>query len=272
MEKPRQFEIITACLESDAETRNRRPGRQTGGNNKEDHLITKSYPMSGIGKFFNYLFTGRFDKIIAALRKRIPLSIYNRAAGWIFELDREGYDGANSTAKFPEGYSYRFAERDELPECSRMVGLNVEEFYRRYDYGDRCYAIFDGNRPVNINWIHAGSCYVRGMGFKHSADEKEYYIYGIMTDQSQRGKGLYKNCLVYLAKNLFKEDALRLNQMVEDGNDAVLHTLPKLGYKKTRRIKHTTFLGIKKTNVIELIDGSRKQKLFIFPPRDLFTI
>jgi ribosomal protein S18 acetylase RimI-like enzyme len=228
--------------------------------------------MSGTGKFFKYLFTGRFDKIGAAFAEWVPSVLYHRAAGWIFELDRKSHDSTKLTAQLPDGYNCRFAEREELHDCSKMIGLEVEEYYRRFEFGDRCYAVYTDIKPVNLNWIHAGSCYVRGMGYDHNAENDEYYIYGIMTDPSQRGKGLYKNSLIQLAEYLFNKDGSKLIQMVEDGNTAVLHTLPKLGYKKTKRLKHITLLGIRKTTVTDLADNSKKRKLFIFPPRELFII
>jgi len=228
--------------------------------------------MSGIGSFFKYLFTGRFDKIFSALGERIPNLIYHRSAGLIFELDRVNYEETKSNAIIPDGYIIRFAEREELPACALMIGLDVNEFYRRHDCGDKCYTVFIENQPVNINWIHGGSCYVRGMGYSHSANKNDYYIYGIMTDRSQRGKGLYKNCLINLADTLFEQNAGRLIQMVEDGNDAVLHTLPKLGYKRTRRIKHLTLFGIKRTTTTDLTDNTKKSELFVFPPRNMFII
>ncbi len=75
-----------------------------------------------------------------------------------------------------------------------------------------------------------------------------------------------------LADYLFGKNAGRLIQMVEDGNTAVLHTLPKLGYKKTVRIRHLAVLGIRLTTVTGLLSGQTVRKLFMFPPRDLFII
>lgn len=228
--------------------------------------------MAGISKFIGYLFTGRFDKIAAAVRERIPSSIYHRAAGDIFELNSENYEKTKTQAQFPDGYICRFAEKDELADCSRMIGLDVGEYNRRFDNGNKCYAVFSANRPVNLNWIHKGSCFVRGMGYTHVANDNDYYIYGIMTDLSERGKGLYKNCLMELADYLFRKNAEHLIQMVEDGNTTVLHTLPKMGYKKTKRIRHLVVLGVRITSVTCLPSGHRVRKLFMFPPRDLFII
>jgi RimJ/RimL family protein N-acetyltransferase len=228
--------------------------------------------MSGLRKFFEYLFGGRFDKIIGAIRQRIPPFIYYRAKGYIFELHNEDHDQSAPPPRFPEGYAPRLACREEMPECSRITGHNVDEFYRRYDAGDLCYGVFDGKRPVNINWIHRGGCYIRGMGYFHNGDNNDSYIYGIMTDRAEQGKGIYQNCLRSLADYLFENGDKKLVQMVEDGNEPVLHTLPGLGYRKVKIVKYSCMLGIKHTVAVDVGERRTARRFFIGAPRGVYII
>ena len=225
-----------------------------------------------VSKFFGYLFSGRFGKIFSAVRERVPYTLYHRGGGSIFELTIDDHGAHDVRAKFHENYRCRPAIRDEMPASAKMTDLDTGEYYRRFDAGDICFTVFDNKRPANLNWIHRGSCYIRGMGYIHVGGEKDYYIYGIMTDSSERGRGLYKNCLIELARFLFDHGAEKLIQMVEDGNEPVLHTLPKLGYKRTTTIRHLTILGIKSTKVFDTVGGLLSRKLFVKPPDDMYII
>jgi hypothetical protein len=93
-----------------------------------------------------------------------------------------------------------------------------------------------------------------------------------MTDPAKRGKGLYKNCQQKLAGYLFENGAEKLMQMVEYDNLPVLHTLPKLGYKKTKVISHVTVFGIKYTATLDLADGRTRRSIFLRIPRAMYIV
>ena len=156
--------------------------------------------------------------------------------------------------------------------CAELTGLKVEEYYRLFDAGDECYGVFRDGRPVNINWIHRGSCYIRGMGYLHKGSDKDYYIYGIKTADSEQGKGLYKNCLAEISRYLFGRRADKLIQMVEEGNAPVFHTLPKLGYNETLRIHNVTMAGLRRTIVTDINNKRKTGRIYLKPPEGTFVI
>ncbi len=228
--------------------------------------------MGSLGKLVSYARTGEFDKIGRAVAERVPWWLFHRGQASVFEVRRSGHAAAVSGTTLPHGYACRLATRDEMAACSRITGIDVAEYLRRFDAGNICYGVFAGGRPVNINWVHAGACYVRGMGFALDSGPGDKYVYGIMTDPAERGKGLYKSCLVNLAEYLFASGAERIIQMVEAGNTPVLVTLPQLGYTKTHEIRYITIFGMKRTTVVDLTTNRCTTHRFVSTPNDRFVI
>ncbi len=228
--------------------------------------------MSGPSKFFKYLLTGQFCKLARGFIDSFRLYIFRSAKAYIYELNIAGepLDGGDPT--FPEGYQCRIMEKSDIPACAALSGHSVDEVDHRIEAGDFCFGVFQDNRPANINWIHIGSAYVRGYGYIHTAGENDYYIYGIVTDPDERGKGLYKNCLKELSRYLCKKGAEKLIQLVEDFNAPVLHTLPKLGYSKTKIAKYTFLLGIKYCSTFDITTGRTYGNIFFRTPRHPYTI
>jgi len=210
--------------------------------------------------------------ILNTLSRIFGRGLFKYDRGYIFELDRETFEEKRPRAVFPNSYESRLARPEEYAAVSRVADLPKEESARRTRAGDICFGVFEGDRPANVNWVHPGGCYVRGAGYIHRADKSEHYIYGIVTDPSERGKGLYKNALYDLAEYLFQDGATRLIQMAQDGNAPVLHSLPKMGYKMTKEYIHYRILGIKYTVSRNLSEGTGDRDIFITPPRDLFVI
>ena len=225
--------------------------------------------MANPGKFFSYLVRGQFGRIGSALVERLPLWLYRRTRAFIFVAPAVR---PSELPELPHGYHCRPAVESDLPALSRLIGFPVSEYERRFNHGDLCYAVFEGDRPANLNWIHFGSCFVRGAGFSLHAEPGDAYIYGIYTGPSERGKGLYKKALVHLADHLAENGARRLVQMVEDGNAPVLHTLPKLGYTVTTTISHLCLFGLKVTKCRDERDGSISCQVFVRSPGKLFEI
>jgi ribosomal protein S18 acetylase RimI-like enzyme len=228
--------------------------------------------MGDSSKLFKYLFTGQFGKLVRGFGDRFRRYIFHRAKAYIYELNIADNPSDNYEPTFPEGYRCRLMEKGDIPACAALSGHTAENFSRRIEAGDFCFGVFQDIRPANINWIHIGSTYVRGYGYIHTAGENDYYIYGIVTGMDERGKGLYKNCLKELTRYLQKRGAEKLIQLVEDFNAPVLHTLPKLGYSKTKIIQHTYLLGIKYCSTFDITTGRKSGNIFFRTPRRPYTI
>lgn len=261
----REFDISWMHGDSD-------PGSRSGPSPNPTIPDHHQNEMSRTRQVIHLLGGVQFREIFRAIRRTTPAWLFRSGRAHIFELNKQTYLQDKRPHSFPRDYSARYVSRDELPAVAAVGGVIESECFRRFDYGDKCFAVFQASRPTNINWIHYGTCYVRGLGYIHLGQRKDAYIYNIFTDPAQRGKGLYKNALIRLSDELFQSGSELLVQMVEEGNAPVLHTLPKLGYAATKTILHVSLWRIKYTLVRNVADDTINQRLFMNPPPDVFFI
>jgi len=213
-------------------------------------------------------FATRAGRLVAAARFRT----FGSGRADVFELDRPAGVVPPSRAAYPAGYVFREAERGEAAACSRVMKLPEAESRRRFEAGDECWVVAHGARVAAVIWVHDGPCYVRGLGYLHEGPSGEKYVYGIVTDPADRGKGLYKNALEDLAARLFSDGATRLVQIVEAGNAPVLATIPRLGYRRTRSIETLLVLGVRRTVVTAVERGTPEETWRVAAPRGRFAI
>lgn len=225
-----------------------------------------------LGKFAKYLCNGQFAQIVSSISERVPRWLYYKGRAYLFELTQSDEPLDVRSPSFPESYLFRIVQREEMLACSRLTGLEKRECYRRLDAGDLCFGVFSPNGLANVAWVHTGSCFIRGMGYFFQGSAHDHYIYGIMTDYTERGKGLYTNCLRQVDTYLFNNNATRLVQMVEEGNMPVLKTLPQLGYKQTKLISHIIIFWINRTVVRDITHNTVKRTWFLMFPKHLFII
>ena len=211
-------------------------------------------------------------RILNKLGRLFGRRLFKYDKGYLFELACQTFKGNNSDPSYPDGYLSRLATTEESSYIGGICDLPDSEINRRFESGDICFGVFNGSSPANVNWIHVGSCYVRGTGYIHRAEDNEKYVYGIVTDSSERGRGLYKNALIDLAHYLFKSDTSKIVQLAQEGNEPVLHSLPKLGYKLRKQITHFRILGIKYTVIRGIEDKTVRRDLFFREPKDIFFV
>ena len=177
--------------------------------------------------------------------------IFCRRKAYLFE-ERLCANVAESAGEIPGSGRCEFREvaPDQLPQCAALAELPPAEIERRYGCGDRCFGVFAAGRLVNVNWLHFGSCYVLGLGLLLDFDRTACYLYGVFTDPAYRGRSIYRLALAEIAVRLSSRGVNRIVQVVEEANDAPLHTLPKLGYQLGGVIHHTTVFHVKMTSVL----------------------
>jgi GNAT superfamily N-acetyltransferase len=206
--------------------------------------------MHTIRKAFGYLIRLDFDKIWRAITDRIPSWMFRRSLAYIYELQIESTEADNeSRLNLPEGYVFRKIDLDGLSACSAMVGLPAEEYLRRHRAGDLSYGVFFQHQPVNVNWLHFGPCYVRGLGYQFNTESSDCYIYGIVTSPDHRNRGIYKSTQPELIRIARSQGAQRVIQVAMEANIAVKATLPKCGYEIVGTVHHRSVFGIRWTIV-----------------------
>ncbi len=207
--------------------------------------------MNTIHKALSYLVRFDFAKIGAAIADRIPAWLYRRNVAYIYQLQIEAVaaDSDKSEMSLPEGYCFRKAASDDLAACAEMARLPAAEYSRRHRAGDLLYGIFAQQTPINLNWLHFGPCYVRGLAYQFDTEPSNCYIYGVVTSPDYRSRGFYKSAQRELIRVVRLHGSRRIIQVAMTGNAAVLATLPKFGYKIVGVLCHRTLFGVKWTTI-----------------------
>jgi len=191
----------------------------------------------------------------------------------VFELrDLAGIAQSQAGVCLPEGYSFRQATLEELPACAELAETPLDEYRRRCRGGDQCYGTFWDGEPVNLSWLHFGSCYVYGLGLLIEAQPSECYLYNVLTDPGHRGRGLYKNTQRILIEMLASRGITRVRQVVAIDNTVPQIALPKLGYELNQVIRHKCIGGLKITTILDAAGAVASRRLFWWAPVGVFRI
>ena len=197
--------------------------------------------------------------------------IFRRKTGALFvlRLNGEGTAATNSIA-LREGYKFQEATPDDLPACAAVAGIGLEECNRRITEGNRCFVTFYDNEPVNLNWLHVGCYYVRGLGYSNEEENGAGYLYNLYTHPDHRGKGLYKAALINMVNILSRQGITCFHQIVVSDNKIPFAVLPTLGYGNARNISHTRICGLKFTVARDPSGKVLSRSIFVYPPKNLF--
>jgi hypothetical protein len=199
--------------------------------------------------------------------------VFKHDVFYVFELGMERAQRAISGKDtLAEGFEFRSATLDDVLRDTELAPRERAEYERRFAAGDHCYAVFDGSNCVNLNWIHFGSCYVRGAGLLLELTGRDGYVYGVVTRPSHRGLGLYAAAQARLVNLLVRDRIPRFLQLVSANNMAPLRVLPGLGYERTQAVRSLTAFGGKRTVIQELATMTTIQQHHWRSPSQIFRI
>src|SRR5262245_53680646 len=95
---------------------------------------------------------------------RFAPNLFCRRRAYIFALSPTSHAGTPSNhPALPAGHSFRVAHPAELNDLCAIAGVSRQASKARWEAKDNCYAVFDGEQAVNMNWVHKGACFVRGL-------------------------------------------------------------------------------------------------------------
>jgi RimJ/RimL family protein N-acetyltransferase len=216
--------------------------------------------------------------VIPAVKKGINLrhfvkNIFCYRRAYIFTLSYSSQvSGSNRHSNLPPALLFRRANPEDIDSLARVAGISPQTIKRRWEAGDRCYAVFEDMRAVYMNWVHLGTCFVRGLGYYHKSPQNHAYVYGVFCHPLARGRGIYTNALRLVADDLFQGGISEIVQLVEAENKIVSGTLPRLGYIKVKEITNTRFLGARFTKVTDQICRCITREHYLLLPRGIYVI
>ncbi len=213
-------------------------------------------------------------KAAALFRNHVLDSIYCNQKAYIYSLSPTNKSHTRlSGVPLPPDCSFRLFASDEIPILSSLMGSDsTASAQHRLDSGDICYGVFIRNEAVNMNWVHLGPCFIRGLGYRHNALPTQAYIYNVYTFPTMRRQGIYTNALRLLAESLFANGISQITQLVTTNNNTVITTLRTLGYKRIKSVIHKRFCGLHYTKVIDVNEGTVSRYGYIRMPSDVYII
>ena len=132
-----------------------------------------------------------------------------------------------------------------------MQGAPQDVALKRWDAGDICQCGFVEGSIAHIKWIHIGPFFIRGLGYSHDTLSNCAYSYSVYTLPVFRGRGIYKASIQFTASYLFQKGIGELIAIVMADNAIVLHTLPSLGWQRSKSLFHCRLFGIRYTSVTD---------------------
>jgi hypothetical protein len=215
-------------------------------------------------KASRYILDGNLKGLIWAVLRTIAPGVYRRGRAYIYELEH-----LSDNVLFPETYEFR-----KTNDIKALVDFGLEKRIceKRLKAGDWCFAGYKGAKIVSVIWGHTGPYYVRGMGYWHRSNQDDCYVYGAMTKPDERQKGLFKALKYLISKELLKSTSGKITALVDAENTVSSKTNQNMGYREVKVIEHTTLFWIKKTKVLHHDTNNMEQRLFIFPPSDVYVI
>ena len=229
--------------------------------------------MKSLWKAVQYLLHGQFGPLLAGLQRRLPPFLFRYSRGDLFELHCPStLQPPQNAACFPADYDLSEFYSEHIEICAALSGLPSHELRRRFENGDRCIGVVQSDQPVNVNWLHYGSCYVRGLGLRIDLGTNDCYLYGVVTATEHRGKGLYRQSQLKLIQLLQSGGLNRIVQLVEKGNEVPLKTLPKLGYQLLWSIRHLTIMGVQRTIILDTQGRVISRQYHLRQPADVVCI
>jgi len=162
---------------------------------------------------------------------------------FIMKLDSEAITEPNSGLVLKElAYS-------DIDRMLKVMYLSRDGLEKRFESGQRCFAVLDGDQIVTYFWARFRSRKLDDMTFEFAIGPRQVWFYNAVTVKSVRGRGHYPNIIRYMAQTLKSEGFDEFFIDAEQRNHASIRGMEKSGCKNVARISMKKLLWKVKYNV-----------------------
>lgn len=133
--------------------------------------------------------------------------------------------------------------RIDIQKMIEVMYLQEDDINRRYDNGDRCYAVMEGEKIATYVWVQFKIHWMEELFLKFKLTPKQVWLYNGVTIKSARCKGYYKNILRYMDKVLRAENFTEVYGYAEERNLPSIRGLEKAGYVRVVLIRMKKILS-----------------------------
>lgn len=151
--------------------------------------------------------------------------LYENNARYIFKLNLSSAVDADPALVIKE---------ITIADINRMLDvmyINSVELQKRFDHGDRCFAVLDENKIISYFWARFADREFPELHLKFNLHSNQTWMYNAITVKAARGRGLYPNIIRHMAKVLMNSGIDEAFIDVDPDNIASRRGLEKAGCK-----------------------------------------
>jgi RimJ/RimL family protein N-acetyltransferase len=134
----------------------------------------------------------------------------------------------------------------KLSDIDRMLDvmyLTKADIYNRFNRGERCFAILDGEDITTYFWAQFGPKQLDKLSMTFNLRPNQTWFYNAITVKKARGRGYYPNIIRYMVKALKTEDFNEFFIDVEETNRASIRGMEKAGFKRVVKVQMRKILS-----------------------------
>ncbi|MCX5633506.1 MAG: hypothetical protein NTW93_07530 [Phycisphaerae bacterium] len=208
----------------------------------ELHITMKTDRLIKSGKNDNQIFTcaSIILKFVQhhswlELSKRIWVAL----TGWLFEnRTRFIMKLLPEEAREPEpSLEIKELTLSDISQMLAVMYLNRVDICRRFNRGERCFAIIDDKGIATYFWAQFGFRYIDRLHLTFNLKSNQVWFYNAVTVKRARGKGNYPNIIRYMSQTLASEGFDGFFIDVEEKNLASIRGMEKAGCKRIAKIQ-----------------------------------
>lgn len=169
-------------------------------------------------------------------------NLWRRSEGYIYYREPTTNE---SNVEHTDDVSLRLLDDAEIRSTQEWSEITEVEERRRRDRGDRCYGIDFENEIVHLIWISTGTNLIRGADLVISLSHDEWYVFGVITKPTARGKGIYKKAQQQLLQIAHKNGIRKIVAYVERSNPIPQKIYQRLNYDVTPPVTSRRFMSLR---------------------------
>ena len=176
-----------------------------------------------IKNILNFLRYHSLAEFSRRLLKMLAKLFYESTTRYVFSLKFDDCAQPNQQLQTTELVASDIGRMREIMYISR------DDLQKRFEQGDRCFAILEQDCIVSFFWAHFGLKDFYELYLKISLNPNQAWFYNAITTRKFRGRGLYPNVIRYMAKVLKSSGIDECFIDVDSKNRASLRSLEKVG-------------------------------------------
>jgi GNAT superfamily N-acetyltransferase len=133
--------------------------------------------------------------------------------------------------------------RSDIDRMLKVMYLSCADIYNRFDRGERCFAVMDGEEIAAYIWEQFDIKRMEELLLDFKLRPNQAWFYNAVTLKHARGRGYYQNIMRYTTKVMKEEGFDELFGFAEERNRASIRGLEKAGYKIVVKVQMKKLLS-----------------------------